>query len=137
MIEDEDVKFVDFRLTDTLGKEQHLTIPAHRLTEKVFEDGQPFDGSSIAGWKGIEASDMLLMPAASTARMDSFREQDTLVLTCDVVEPDTGNGYSRDPRSIARRAENHLKSTGIGDKAYLTRNQTSACTVQRPTLRRS
>ncbi len=118
MIEDEDVKFVDFRLTDTLGKEQHLTIPAHRLTEKVFEDGQPFDGSSIAGWKGIEASDMLLMPDASTARMDPFREQDTLVLTCDVVEPDTGNGYSRDPRSIARRAENYLKSTGIGDKAF-------------------
>ncbi len=118
MIADNDVKLVDFRLTDTLGKEQHLTVPASHVTEELFEDGQPFDGSSMVGWKGIEASDMLLVPDPDTARMDPFREQDTLVLTCDVIEPDTGNGYSRDPRSVAHRAENYLKSTGIGDKAY-------------------
>jgi len=118
MLEDNDVKFVDFRLTDTLGKEQHVSIPASRLDEDMFEDGLPFDGSSMAGWKGIEASDMILLPDPETARMDPFREQNTLVLTCDVLEPDTGNGYSRDPRSVARRAENYLKSTGIGDKAF-------------------
>lgn len=118
LIEDNDVKFVDLRITDTLGKEQHLTVPASHVTEALFEDGQPFDGSSMMGWKGIEASDMLLVPDPNTAHMDPFREHDTLVLTCDVIEPDTGNGYSRDPRSVAHRAESYLKSTGIGDKAY-------------------
>ena len=118
MVKDNDVKFVDYRLTDTRGKEQHMTVPAHQLTEDTFEDGQAFDGSSMAGWKGIEASDMILMPDPETARMDPFREQNTLILTCDVLEPDTGKGYARDPRSLARRAENYLKSTGIGDKAF-------------------
>ena len=118
MVKDNDVKFIDYRLTDTRGKEQHLSVPAHQLTEDTFEDGQPFDGSSMAGWKGIEASDMILLPDPETAHMDPFREQNTLVLTCDVLEPDTGKGYSRDPRSIARRAENYLKSTGIGDQAF-------------------
>jgi len=118
MIRDNDVKFVDYRLTDALGKEQHVTVPASRCTEATFEDGHPFDGSSMKGWRGIEASDMILMPDPETAHMDPFREQNTLILTCDVVEPDTGKGYSRDPRSIAKRAEAYLKSTGIGDQAF-------------------
>lgn len=118
MIKDNDVKFVDFRFTDMLGKEMHLTVPASRVDDDVFELGQPFDGSSFAGWRGIEASDMMLLPDPSSARMDPFREANTLVLTCDVLEPTTGKGYERDPRSCARRAEAYLKSTGIGDTAY-------------------
>ncbi|ETD72452.1 glutamine synthetase [Pelistega indica] len=113
-----EVKFVDFRFTDTLGKEHHMTVPAHQVDEDKFESGQPFDGSSLAGWKGIEASDMLLIPDASTARMDPFREEPTLILTCDVVEPSDLKGYDRDPRSLARRAEAYLKSSGIGDTAF-------------------
>lgn len=118
MVKDNDVKFVDYRLTDTRGREQHVSVPAHQLTEETFEDGQPFDGSSMAGWRGIEASDMILMPDPNTAHMDPFREQNTLILTCDVAEPDTGKGYARDPRSLAKRAEAYLKSTGIGDQAF-------------------
>jgi len=118
MIADNDVKFVDFRFTDTHGKEQHVTVPVHQCNEEKFEDGHAFDGSSIAGWKGIQASDMLLMPDPSTARMDPFFDEPTLILTCDVIEPDTGKGYDRDPRSIAKRAEAYLKSTGLGDTAF-------------------
>ena len=118
MIKDNDVKYVDYRFTDMLGKEMHLTVPAHRVDDDVFELGQAFDGSSFAGWRGIEASDMMLLPDPATARMDPFREANTLVLTCDVLEPTTGKGYERDPRSCARRAEAYLKSTGIGDTAY-------------------
>lgn len=118
MITDNEVKFVDFRFTDTIGKEQHTSVPVTAFEEDKFTDGHAFDGSSIAGWKGIEASDMLLMPDAETAKMDPFREEPTLLLTCDVVEPADGKGYSRDPRSIARRAEAYMKSTGLGDVAY-------------------
>ncbi|MDR3770514.1 MAG: type I glutamate--ammonia ligase [Sutterella sp.] len=118
MIKDNDVKYVDYRFTDMLGKEMHLTVPAHRVDDDVFELGQAFDGSSFAGWRGIEASDMMLLPDPATARMDPFREANTLILTCDVLEPTTGKGYERDPRSCARRAEAYLKSTGIGDTAY-------------------
>lgn len=118
MIKDNDVKFVDFRLTDTKGKEQHVSVPAHQISEETFEEGQPFDGSSMAGWRGIEASDMILMPDAVTAHMDPFREQNTLIITCNVVDPNTGKGYNRDPRSIAVQAEAYLKSTGIGDTAF-------------------
>ena len=118
MIKDNDVKFVDFRLTDTKGKEQHVSVPAHQISEETFEEGQPFDGSSMAGWRGIEASDMILMPDAATAHMDPFREQNTLIITCNVVDPNTGKGYNRDPRSIALQAEAYLKSTGIGDTAF-------------------
>lgn len=118
MIKDNDVKFVDFRLTDTKGKEQHVSVPAHQISEETFEEGQPFDGSSMAGWRGIEASDMILMPDAATAHMDPFREQNTLIITCNVVDPNTGKGYNRDPRSIAVQAEAYLKSTGIGDTAF-------------------
>ena len=118
MIKDNDVKYVGLRFTDTLGKEQNLALPADMLNEDTFEIGQAFDGSSMAGWRGIEASDMLLMPDPETARMDPFREQNTLLLTCDVLEPDTGKGYDRDPRSLAKRAEAYLRTTGIGDEAY-------------------
>jgi glutamine synthetase len=118
MISDNEVLFVDFRFTDTRGKEQHVSVPAKRFDEETFEHGHPFDGSSIGGWKGIEASDMLLLPDPASARMDPFREENTLIITCDVIEPSTGKGYDRDPRSLAKRAEAYLKSTGVGDTAY-------------------
>lgn len=118
MIKDNDVKFVDFRFTDTRGKEQHVSVPTKMVDEDKFEFGHAFDGSSIAGWKGIEASDMLLMPDPGTAVMDPFREEATLNITCDVVEPSDGKGYDLDPRSIAKRAEAFLKASGVGDTAY-------------------
>ena len=117
-IKDNEVLFVDLRFTDTKGKEQHVTVPAKAFEDDKFELGHAFDGSSIAGWKGIEASDMLLLPDPDTAHMDPFREENTLILTCDVIEPSTGKGYDRDPRSLAKRAEAFLKSTGVGDTAY-------------------
>jgi glutamine synthetase len=88
------------------------------MGEEKFKDGHAFDGSSIAGWKGIEASDMLLIPDPATAHMDPFREESTMILTCDVVEPTDMKGYERDPRSLAKRAEAYLKSSGLGDTAY-------------------
>ena len=118
MIKENEVKFVDLRFTDTKGKEQHVTVPAKSFGEDKLTDGHAFDGSSIAGWKGIEASDMLLMPDPDSARMDPFMDEPTLNLSCDVVEPSTGKGYERDPRSIAKKAEAYLKSTGLGDTAY-------------------
>lgn len=118
LIQDNDVKFVDLRFTDTNGKEHHITVPAHTFDADKFEDGHPFDGSSIGGWKGIQASDMLLIPDPETANMDPFMDEPTLFVTCDVVEPADGKGYNRDPRSLAKRAETYLKSTGIGDVAY-------------------
>ncbi|MFT4100226.1 MAG: type I glutamate--ammonia ligase [Burkholderiaceae bacterium] len=118
MIGDNEVKFVDYRFTDTRGKEQHVSVPAKVVTEDTFTSGHAFDGSSIAGWKGIEASDMLLIPDPATANLDPFREEATLMMTCDVVEPSDGRGYDRDPRSIAKRAEAYLKSSGLGDTAY-------------------
>jgi len=118
MIKDNEVKFVDLRFTDTRGKEQHVSVPAKIFGDSQFTDGHAFDGSSIAGWKGIQASDMLLMPDPDSARLDPFTDEATLILTCDVVEPADGKGYDRDPRSIAKRGEAYLKSTGIGDTAY-------------------
>ena len=118
MIKDKEVKFVDLRFTDTRGKEQHVQVPAKQFTQDKFDNGHAFDGSSIAGWKGIEASDMLLMPDADSARIDPFTDETTLNITCDVVEPPDGKGYDRDPRSLAKRAEAYLKSTGLGDTAY-------------------
>ncbi len=117
-IKDNEVKFVDLRFTDTRGKEQHVTVPVKAFEEDKFTSGHAFDGSSIAGWKGIEASDMLLMPDPATAKMDPFREEPTMIVTCDVVEPSDGKGYARDPRSLAKRAEAYMKSTGVGDTAY-------------------
>jgi glutamine synthetase len=118
LVQENDVKFVDFRFTDTHGKEQHVSVPVKAFDEEKFDHGHAFDGSSIAGWKGIQASDMLLMPDADTANIDPFMDEPTLILTCDVIEPDTGKGYDRCPRSIAKRAEAYLKSTGVGDVAY-------------------
>jgi glutamine synthetase type I len=118
MVKDREVKFVDFRFTDTRGKEQHVGVPVKVFGMEKFEEGHAFDGSSIAGWKGIQASDMLLMPDPATAFIDPFMDENTLVITCDVVEPTDGKGYDRDPRSIAKRAEAYLKSSGIGDTAY-------------------
>jgi glutamine synthetase len=118
LIKDNEAEWVDFRFTDTRGKEQHVSFPAHTVDESTFVDGKMFDGSSVAGWKGIEASDMILLPDPETAFMDPFFSAPTVVVTCDVIEPSTMQGYERDPRSIARRAEEYLKSTGIGDTAY-------------------
>ena len=118
LIKDKEVKYVDLRFTDTKGKEQHVTVPTRVVDEAFFEDGKGFDGSSIAGWKGIEASDMLLMPDPNTANIDPFFEEPTLLLSCDVLEPGDGKPYERDPRSLARRAEAYLKSSGIGDAAF-------------------
>jgi len=112
------VKFVDFRFTDTKGKEQHVSIPASFLNEDSFTDGKMFDGSSIAGWKGINESDMTLMPDADTAVLDPFTDEPTMNITCNIVEPLTGEGYERDPRSIANRAEAFLKASGVADAAY-------------------
>ncbi len=118
MVKDDEVKFVDFRFTDTKGKEQHVSVPVKAFNEAKFTEGHAFDGSSIAGWKGIEASDMQLMPDPNTAHLDPFMDENTLVLTCDVVEPATGKGYDRDPRSLANRGMAYLKSSGLGDQAY-------------------
>src|SRR6202158_4522399 len=118
LIADNEVKFVYLRFTDTRGKEQHVSVPVSAFGEDKFKDGHFFDGSSIAGWKGIEASDMLLMPDPDSARMDPFYDEPTLVLSRDVLEPSTMKGYERDPRSIAKKAEAYLKSTGLGDTAY-------------------
>jgi glutamine synthetase len=118
MVKDNEIKFVDFRFTDTRGKEQHVSVPVSAFDEDKFTSGHAFDGSSIAGWKGIEASDMLLMPDPNTANVDPFYEEPTLILTCDVLEPGDGKPYERDPRSLAKRAEAYLKSSGVGDAAY-------------------
>ncbi|MEO7742268.1 MAG: type I glutamate--ammonia ligase [Usitatibacter sp.] len=117
-IKENEVKFVDLRFTDTKGKEQHVSVPVKAFDDSKFKDGHAFDGSSIAGWKGIEASDMLLMPDPDSARMDPFYDEPTIVISCDVVEPSTGKGYERDPRSIAKKCEAYLKSSGLGDIAY-------------------
>ena len=118
MIKDQDIQFVDFRFTDTKGKEQHVSVPAAMADEDMFDEGKMFDGSSIAGWKGINESDMILMPDADSAVIDPFLQDTTLLLRCDVIEPTTMQGYDRDPRTIAKRGEAYLKSTGIGDAAY-------------------
>ena len=118
MIEENDVRYVDLRFTDTKGKEQHVSIPAKLVDEDMLSEGKMFDGSSVSGWKGINESDMILMPDTSTAVMDPFCDDATMNLRCDILEPTTMAGYDRDPRSIARRAEEYLKSTGIGDTAY-------------------
>lgn len=118
LIKDKGVKFVDFRFTDTIGKEQHVTVPAHTVDDDLFEDGKMFDGSSIAGWKGIDESDMILLPDPASAVLDVFTDEETLNLRCDIIEPTTMQGYDRCPRSLAGRAEAYLKSTGVADTAY-------------------
>ena len=117
-IKDKDVKFVDLRFTDTRGKEQHVSVPTKAFGPEKFESGHFFDGSSIAGWKGIQASDMLLLPDPESSFIDPFLDQTTLAITCDTIEPSDMKGYDRDPRSIAKRGAAYLKSTGLGDTAY-------------------
>jgi glutamine synthetase len=117
LIKDKDVKFVDLRFTDTKGKMQHVTADVSCVDESTFE-GYAFDGSSIAGWKGIESSDMYLKPDPASAHIDPFFAQTTLAVFCDVIEPLTGQPYERDPRSIAKKAEAYMASLGIGDKVY-------------------
>ena len=117
LIRDEKIKYLDLRITDSKGKEHHVTYPAD-IDEDFFEEGKMFDGSSFPGWKGIHDSDMILMPDPATAYIDPFYAEKTLNITCDIIEPDTMQGYARDPRSLARRAEAYLKSTGLADTAY-------------------
>lgn len=118
LIKDNEATWVDLRFTDTKGKEQHVSIPSAEVDAGFFESGKMFDGSSISGWKGINESDMILMPDDSTALIDPFTDESTVILRCNIVEPSTGQGYERDPRSIAQRAEEYLRSTGLGDAAY-------------------
>ncbi len=118
MISDHDVKWVDLRFTDPRGKEQHTTVPAKKVTKDTFTEGVMFDGSSIAGWKAIIESAMILMPDDCTSVMDPFRDDATLILRCDIIEPGTMQPYERDPRSVGKKAEAYLASTGIGDTAY-------------------
>ena len=118
LIKDSEARWVDLRFTDTKGKEQHVSIPIGEVGDDFFTEGKMFDGSSIAGWKGINESDMILMPDDSTAVLDPFTDEPTVIIRCGVVEPSTMQGYERDPRSIALRAEQYLNSTGLGDTAY-------------------
>ncbi|MEO8012103.1 MAG: type I glutamate--ammonia ligase, partial [Dokdonella sp.] len=118
LIKDKNISYVDLRFTDLRGVQQHLTFPSATIDESTFEDGKMFDGSSIPGWKGINESDMVLLPDPDSALIDPFLAEPTLIINCDVLEPNTMQAYSRDPRSLAKRAEAYLKSTGIADTAY-------------------
>ncbi|WP_044564064.1 type I glutamate--ammonia ligase [Azospirillum sp. B4] len=118
LVKEHDVKYVDFRFTDPRGKLQHTAQHISTVNEDMFTDGVMFDGSSIAGWKAINESDMILMPDPATAVLDPFAAQPLLTVFCDVLEPSTGQPYKRDPRSIAKAAENYMASAGIGDTAY-------------------
>ena len=117
-IKDKEIKFVDLRFTDTKDKWQHTAQTAGTIDEKTFKDGIMFDGSSIAGWKNINESDMILMPDPSTAVLDPFTAQPQLILFCDVIEPADGKPYELDPRSTGKKAEAYLKSSGIGEKCF-------------------
>ncbi|MBN9039883.1 MAG: type I glutamate--ammonia ligase [Rhizobiales bacterium 62-47] len=118
-IKDNDVKYVDLRFTDPRGKWQHVTFDISMIDEEIFAEGTMFDGSSIAGWKAINESDMTLMPDPSTATIDPFFAETTMVITCDVLEPTTGEPYNRDPRGIAKKAEAMVKSMGVGDTVFV------------------
>src|SRR3954469_1887712 len=115
LIKEKDVKFVDFRFTDPRGKWQHTARMASATDESSFVDGIMFDGSSIAGWKAINESDMILMPDASTATMDPFAAKPQLILICDIIEPSTGQFYARDPRATAKLAAAYVGASGVGD----------------------
>jgi glutamine synthetase len=117
-MKENDVEYVDLRFTDVRGKLQHVTFTADAVDEAMFEDGTMFDGSSIAGWKAINESDMVLMPDAATAKIDPFYQQTTMTVKCDILNPGTMDAYNRDPRMTAKKAETYLKSTGIGDTAF-------------------
>ncbi|MEM6677301.1 MAG: glutamine synthetase beta-grasp domain-containing protein, partial [Pseudomonadota bacterium] len=118
MIKEEEIAYVDLRFTDPRGKLQHVTALSDIVDEDWFSDGWMFDGSSIAGWKSIDKSDMKLMPDLGSAKVDPFYAEKTLTMFCTVVEPDTGELYDRDPRGTAIKAEQYLKDSGIGDISY-------------------
>ena len=118
-IKDNDVKYVDLRFTDPRGKWQHVTFDVSMIDEEIFAEGTMFDGSSISGWKAINESDMCLMPDPATATIDPFFAETTMVITCDILEPTTGESYNRDPRGIAKKAEAMVKSMGVGDTVYV------------------
>ena len=118
LIKENEARWIDLRFTDPNGKQHHITYPASSADDAFFDEGAMFDGSSIEGWKGINDSDMVLMPEDDTAVMDPFSEQPTIIVTCNILEPMTGQDYVRDPRTLARRAETYLRSTGIGDTAF-------------------
>src|SRR4026208_2238976 len=118
MMKDKEAKYVDLRFTDPRGKMQHVTFDISQVNEDAFAEGQMFDGSSIAGWKAINESDMNLMPDPATATIDPFFAETTMSLICDVLEPTTGEPYNRDPRGIAKKAEAMVKSMGIGDTVF-------------------
>jgi glutamine synthetase len=115
---DKGAKILDLRFMDFPGLWQHLSVPIGELTEELFTEGHGFDGSSIRGWQAINASDMLVIPDADTARIDPFMTIPTLVMTCDISDPLTRENYSRDPRNIAKKAEAYLKAMGLADTAY-------------------
>ncbi|MBC8131017.1 MAG: glutamine synthetase beta-grasp domain-containing protein, partial [Rhizobiaceae bacterium] len=117
-IKDNDVKFVDLRFTDPKGKMQHVTFDQTLIDEDIFSEGTMFDGSSIAGWKAINESDMVLMPDPETVHMDPFFAQSTMVILCDILDPVSGESYNRDPRGTAKKAEAYLQQSGVGDAAY-------------------
>src|SRR5690606_30620578 len=117
-IKDEEVKFVDLRFTDPKGKLQHVTMDVSAVDEDMFADGVMFDGSSIAGWKAINESDMVLMPDTESAHIDPFFAQSTLAVICDILDPISGEAYNRDPRGTAKKAEAFLKAEGVGDTAF-------------------
>ncbi|UGA54904.1 glutamate--ammonia ligase [Vibrio sp. DW001] len=119
LIQENEVKFIDLRFTDTKGKEQHISIPSHQIDADFFEDGKMFDGSSVAGWKGINESDMVMMPDPSSAVLDPFTDDATLNIRCDILEPATMQGYDRDPRSIAKRAEDFMRASGVADTVLI------------------
>lgn len=117
MLKEEEIKFIDLRFTDTLGKTHHISMPATALNEEILTSGKLFDGSSIKGWQSINQSDLALLPDVSTAVKDPFMDQATVNIHCDIIDPDTHASYLRDPRSVARRAEAYLQTTGIADTA--------------------
>lgn len=119
IIEKRSIRFIDLRFTDTLGMEQHVSIPAKQIASGLLEDGKYFDGSSMKGWQGIEQSDLLLTPDLTNVFLDPFQKEQTLIIRCDVIDPISKQGYSRDPRSIAKRAESYLKESGIADQSLM------------------
>ncbi|MBP6534397.1 MAG: glutamine synthetase beta-grasp domain-containing protein, partial [Arenimonas sp.] len=118
LIKDNAIEFVDLRFADLRGVQHHVSFPVSIVEPVLFEEGKMFDGSSIAGWKGINESDMILLPDATTAVLDPFTADPTLIMVCDILDPATMQAYGRDPRGVAKRAEAYLKASGIADQAF-------------------